>query len=414
MASISRDGKGWILQFCRDGKRPSVRLGRMPKNSAESVKTRVELLLAAQQSGEPLDGETARWVGSLGDKLHERLARVGVVSVRARATLGAFLDSFIREREGSRKPGTAAVWRAAQRDLIEFFTADKPLRDISAGDADSWRAWLSSTKGLADNTANRRAGHAKQFLRAAVRLRLIPENPFQDLTSAVRGTPQKFRFIDRATVAAVLDACPDAEMRLIIVLSRFGGLRVPSEIVALRWGGVNWEHNRMTIRSPKTEHHAGHESRVIPLFPELKPHLEAAFFSPAAEGSEHVIGPRLTPRAMWRALERAIVAAGAEPWPRPWHNMRATRQTELSEQFPAHVVSAWLGNSERVAREHYLHTTDEHFARAVEGRDGALQKRMQYTPEQPRAGSGDRSRTPVFPETFEGVLSCTNVHGVSV
>ncbi|MFO1019389.1 MAG: hypothetical protein U0903_01625 [Planctomycetales bacterium] len=43
----------------------------------------------------------------------------------------------------------------------------------------------------------------------------------------------------------------------------------------------------------------------------------------------------------------------------------ATRQTELTERFPSHVVCAWLGNSQAIATKHYLHVTDEHFERAA-------------------------------------------------
>ena len=45
----------------------------------------------------------------------------------------------------------------------------------------------------------------------------------------------------------------------------------------------------------------------------------------------------------------------------------ATRQTELEESFPSHVVCKWIGNSLQVARKHYLQTTDEHFDRAIWG-----------------------------------------------
>ena len=44
----------------------------------------------------------------------------------------------------------------------------------------------------------------------------------------------------------------------------------------------------------------------------------------------------------------------------------------LAEQFPSHVVCAWLGNSEVVAREHYLQVTDEHFKAATGRANGAM------------------------------------------
>lgn len=35
------------------------------------------------------------------------------------------------------------------------------------------------------------------------------------------------------------------------------------------------------------------------------------------------------------------------------------------EIYPAHVVCGWIGNSEAVARKHYLQVTDAHFEKAV-------------------------------------------------
>ncbi len=64
-------------------------------------------------------------------------------------------------------------------------------------------------------------------------------------------------------------------------------------------------------------------------------------------------------------LCRIIRRAGIEPWANVWHNLRRTRQTELEDTFPGHVVSAWLGNTEDTAREHYLMVRDEHFTRAL-------------------------------------------------
>ena len=39
-------------------------------------------------------------------------------------------------------------------------------------------------------------------------------------------------------------------------LSRYGGLRCPSEHLALKWSDVDWDKSRIRVPSPKTEHHA--------------------------------------------------------------------------------------------------------------------------------------------------------------
>ena len=65
-------------------------------------------------------------------------------------------------------------------------------------------------------------------------------------------------------------------------------------------------------------------------------------------------------------LQWIIKRAGLKPWPKLWQNLRSTRETELADQFPAHVAAAWIGNSVAVAVKHYLQVTDEHFEKAVQ------------------------------------------------
>jgi hypothetical protein len=64
---------------------------------------------------------------------------------------------------------------------------------------------------------------------------------------------------------------------------------------------------------------------------------------------------------MTRLLRRADVFG----WPRWFHSMRASRQTELQREFPLHVVCSWLGNSPRIAQRSYLLVTEDDFAKAA-------------------------------------------------
>jgi len=165
--------------------------------------------------------------------------------------------------------------------------------------------------------------------------------------------------------AAVLEACPDPEWQLIFALSRFGGLRCPSEHLALRLIDIDWERDRLTVHSPKTKKYEGKESRVVPIFPELKPYLEAVWFA-AEPGTEYVINRyRDTNSNLRTQLQRILKRAGLEPWPKLFQNLRSTRETELSAEYPIHVVCAWIGNSPRVAQAHYLQVTETDFQRAA-------------------------------------------------
>lgn len=160
----------------------------------------------------------------------------------------------------------------------------------------------------------------------------------------------------------VLDAMPTSEWRLIFALSRFGGLRCPSETLSLTWDHVQWTEGRLIIPSPKTEHHEGKEARVIPIFPELRPYLEETY-------REHQEGPIIRADRDHKNLsvkfKKILKRKGLEAWPKIFHNLRASRETELAEEYPIQVVCSWIGNSPKVAMRHYLQVTESQFEKAL-------------------------------------------------
>ena len=140
----------------------------------------------------------------------------------------------------------------------------------------------------------------------------------------------------------------------------------------LRLDSVDWDAERIRVDSPKTEHHPGGASRVVPIFPELRPYLEEVW-NEAEAGETHFITRYRDPSVnLFRQFLAIVKRANLTPWPKVWHNMRASRQTELEDIFPSHVVCSWLGNSIQVAHKHYLQTTDAHFAKATAGECGII------------------------------------------
>ena len=377
MASISKqpNSRRTIQFVAGDGRRRSIRLGKVSQRVAEAVKIRVENLNAAKIHGHAVDDETAHWLVDLDDDLSDKLARVDLIPRRERATLAGFIDAYVASRTDT-SPATREKWRTTRGYLVEHFGTHRPLREITPGCADEWRLKLAE-KGYAENTIRKHIAVAKVFFNAALRKRLLRENPFDGQKASIQPNPDREFFVTREMADEVLAQCPDNEWRLIFALSRFGGLRCPSELLLLRWNDVDWERERLTIHSPKTEHHAGKATRVVPLFPEIKPHLEAVFDA-ATPGTEYVITRYRESNTNLRTpLEGILHRASLEPWPKLFQNLRSSRQTELEEIFPTHVVCRWLGNSRAVAANHYLQVTDEHFAKAVQDPVQSVQKAVQ-------------------------------------
>jgi integrase len=384
MASVSSDGGGRkrILFVDGDGNRPAIRLGKATKSQANKFKDKVEALIAGKITGAPVEDEVSNWVAALPDTMHARLVAVGLVKARqamAVATLRKLHDEFFAALNV--KPGTHAAYKQGADSLLTHFGETKPLPEIDALAIDKWLQSLRAEK-LAEATVAKRTQTAKRMFRQAVRWKMVAESPLEDVEIGSQKNKARQFFITRDVAQKVLDACPDAQWRLLFALSRYGGLRCPSEHLALKWGDIDFEHDRILVRSPKTEHHKGKDTRLMPLFSELrKPLLDV--YAEAEPGTEYVITRYRNANSNLRThLERIMVRAGVDSWPRLFQNLRASRATELAAEFPSHVAAAWLGHSEEIADAHYRQVLDGDFAKAIAGPSNqAAQNPAQSTPD---------------------------------
>ncbi|MFO0795922.1 MAG: tyrosine-type recombinase/integrase [Gemmataceae bacterium] len=407
MASIADDpnGRRRILFVAPDGSRKTIRLGKIDRKGAESICRHVEMLLGTKISGQPMPRDTAAWLGGIGATLRDRLAAVGLVDAPSRALLGEFLKTYILSRPDVKR-ATLEVWQQPCRNLTEFFGDDKALHSITVGDCDQFKAWLM-TQELAAATVAKRLGFARTFLHVARRHKLIDENPFCEVKIPTANVSARQRFVGRDAVGKLLDTATPT-WRTIIALARFGGLRCPSEVLSLEWRHVDWDRGRITVPSPKTDRYDGKGSRIVPLFADLRPHLEEAF-ELAGLGQTHVVGGNLLARASgptgWKncnlrtTFEKLVSRAGLEPWPRLFHNLRSSRETELLEEFPVHVVAQWMGHDAKVSLKHYAQTTEDHFDRATRGAESGAQAAQ--NPAQ-QATAGTRSVEKEWPKNAAG------------
>lgn len=164
-------------------------------------------------------------------------------------------------------------------------------------------------------------------------------------------------YVPAETIERLIGLAPSAEWKLLLAMSRYLGVRVPSEPFSMTWDYVDWERGRLRIPSPKTEVH-GKAYRIAPIVPHFRERLECVF-DKAPEGSVFIFDTlrqrESTKRAengFWGGINlrthllRLVRRAGIQPWPRLWHNLRASAQTDLANRIPSHVVCSWLGNTE--------------------------------------------------------------------
>jgi len=365
MASIAKDSNGRkrITFTEANGRQRAIRLGKFEMRDAEKVRSWVESLIVAKEKGISIDAETARWLAGVGDDMHIKLERVELVEPRerSRATVASLFEQVIALL--AVKASTLPTYHQTKACIVAYFGQGRELSNITAKDAEEWQRAMKGSIALA--TVSKRTQIVKSAFRAAVRWKMIAVSPFEHLKAGSQANRERMHFVSRDDAARVLEACPDREWRLIVALSRFGGLRCTSEHFALQWEHVDWQRGRITIPSCKTQHHEHGRERQIPIFPELRPYLLDAF-EQAAAGSTFVITKYRDPKANIRTqFGRIIRRAGLSVWARPFHNMRASCATELASTHPAHVAAAWLGHTVEVAREHYLQVRDSDFEKAA-------------------------------------------------
>ena len=382
MASLVDDpnGRRRILFVGPDTKRRTIRLGKIDRKGAESICRHVEELLGAKIGGQPVPARTAGWLAEIGDTLRDKLAAVGLVESRESRKLRDFLDGYIggRANDGSTKGATLVTIRRVADDLAAVLGNGVGLQSVTVQDAERFKQHYQD-KALAGATIYRRLKMAKMLLNYALMLKFIGENPFADVKGKNANPAERRHYISEHDALKLIDAA-NPTWRTIIALARFAGFRCPSEVLSLKRENVNFATGRMTVSSPKTEHLEGREYRVVPIFARLRRHLEDAH-ELAAPGELYVVGGpqgsayRATSNGpngwvntnLRTTFEKIVRRAALKPWPRLFHNLRASCETDLMQDHPIHVVTAWIGNTPKIALGHYLQTLDGDFEKALKG-----------------------------------------------
>lgn len=361
MASIvSLPNGNHRVDFTDDaGKRHRIRIGKTTLSQAEFFANRVESLLSGRITDTPPDVRTSQWIAQLPRKIRERLATAGLCSAGHATTLSGLVAALFVEFEGGES--TRRNITLAANNLLAFFGHDRQFATINKAEAKRYRSWLfeqGGSKGepLAEATVSRRLRRAMQIFKVATDNEWMPINPFHGVEKGSEANRERDFFVDAELFNKILDAIPDADFRAFLALMRFGGLRFCEVHQSFQWSWIDWNRGRINIASPKTG------NREIPIFKELRPWLEEAF-EVAKPG---IAFPQLqaTRNAIAKRLTRIGKKIGVLVWPKPFQNLRATRETELLEKHPIHVVTAWMGHSIKIALLHYAQISPEHWQKA--------------------------------------------------
>ena len=379
--STSKKDKSKSIQFRFDPKQKkhTIYLGKISKKASELILIRVEELITAKMAQSSPPTETASWVASIGDKLRNKLYKLGLVDKATNnvpVTVKELVEQFLKNQVVS--PATLAVYKQGTNSLVKHFGAKTLIATIDVKAADQWRTYVEQSV-KAKATVGKRIRTVRSVFSKAVIWKMIPMNPFSHLKVCSQENRSRIHYVSREIIEQVVNACSDAESKAIIGLARLAGLRCPSEIIPLKWKHIDFVAGTINVTSPKTAN-SGKGMRMVPLDPDLAELLKA--LNPGSNEDPVISKLASKSKNFSGMLLAAIKKSGNKRWVRIFQNLRASCGMDWNDTIGnPFAVSAMMGHSVKVAAAHYNKVRSSHFSKI----SGIEFEPTQITTQQPPA-----------------------------
>lgn len=369
MASLSRHDRhrtGWQLRAYAPAAggasaggavRHSIWLGDIAEREARKVKAHVEAILEARKLGTPVPGETNRWLAKCEPGLRRKLAPL----LGASRSVGDAIDEYLADNPN--KPTTVGSYRDT---LDQFHSAfrNRAMRSLSGAEVDAWLA----EQNVSANTVGKHAKNLKTWIRWCRGCGFVDD--LHIATPSTIGVGSK-TLLSAAVLQQWIDSLgTDPHLQIGLALIRWLGLRVPSELLLLTRGSVDWETQRIHVVDSKRTKRQSRGPPVIrhaPLFAELVPYLERLWqMLPDGPATDPLL-PEVVAmggKSFVRRCHEARAAADLE-WGKLFNSVRATRETELITSFGIKAACEWIGNSPAVAVRNYEQITADTWEKAT-------------------------------------------------
>jgi integrase len=417
---------GFNLQFYVERKRYTIYLSKKhTKQFAQSMKDIVDQLLLSRINMSYPPQRVIKWIEVAPSTIKTKLERAGLIEVVKPITIEQMIQQFISIKTPDIKPRTLEKYNInairfwayfGQKNDIKlspelvqkfqlwlqpkftspvvnrtinyiqnvlkgaklernnenttrfwaFIGKETLVTNVTSDEIHNWKKWLLNK--YATETVQSTITSIRSAFDYVVKKKIVPENPLDNIRCIIKVNRSKDRVITPDEYVKLLDACPNNQWRVIIALSRIGGVRGPCEIRDLHWNDINFQHNVITIREPKTEHHTGQGERLMPLFQDLRVELERLYADPEYKSKDYVItffNRNLNQISLTHYTNSISQRAGLGKIERFFDNMRTTRSNELVRMYGSDLENAWLGHSDKTRKKYYWQPTDTELLQAA-------------------------------------------------
>jgi integrase len=373
VSSITRrpNGHRWIT-YKFNKKRHTLRLGKVPDELAAEIKRRLDVLIEHATVGLEPPAEIAAWLSKIDERFHKSLETAGLTTSRGPSTLHELIEAHEESlRARGSKPSTMVNNCVVYGNLLKFFKHARHIRSIHLQHAEQFRLFLINKGGrsegpLAKATVSNRCRRARAIFAYAIKNKWLDQNPFVSITTGREWNYARDHYILPEIFEKILDQSADHELRLLLAMVRYCGLRCPSEVRPLTWQAVDWKNNVLVVHSSKTELYGDSGRREVPIFPPVTPYLHAAW--DAAPKGEMLMFPshQGSGAAITGRLASLCRKAGEVLWPKAMVNLRASAVSDAMRAYQdIYMVAPWFGHSPIISLQHYNRVVKERHVRTA-------------------------------------------------
>lgn len=355
MASLQKNKDRYTLQFSLHGKRITWRLGSLNGRTAASFKFQLESLVESLNMGQKANKSVLAWIDGLTPMYRDFLVRHGLVEEKGSSSLGKFLSFAMDKHYSGSAKNTVRNMSNVQRQLIARFGDTADMESITKGDIEIWKRDLIAEKHSDANVASY-LEKSRRFFNLAVDHEILQKTPFRGISIPSCTNVDRVVYVDSAKINQLLSVC-DVNWKALVCLSRYTGLRCPSDIKSLKWAAIDFDRKRILSDRQKTS-----RTVEIPMQPEVESALKAML--DVTGESEYVFKDdiRLSGETIYKRLKLRVIKAGLTPWPRLTTNLRVSMGVDWKNAgIPHSTYSVWLDHSEAVQKSHYEHISDAEF-----------------------------------------------------
>lgn len=300
------------------------------------------------------------------DKLTE-LIRSNRRPATASVTVADWCEAFIERLDMA--TATVLQYERAREAMIGAWGETKELRAVTVSDVAALIAHIRKRK-VSDYTIRNLCVSAKAMFEQATREPTREEphirfNPFDDAKVPNPKQASTFVYVSAEQTARVLDACPDANWKALVALTRLCALRL-EEALSVEVSHIHWNLHAVAVQTRDDREGKGEGTkqryRMVPLSP-VAYRLVLARFEQLDTDETLLIdrtpltkGTRQKPQDHMR---RILEAAGVVGVNKPFHDLRKSQAQDWSVLYGCEHSAKWCGHSIDVALRHYRDNEQE-------------------------------------------------------